>query len=89
MAGQLFDAAVLASGSSTITSASVKQGLCALKGYTLSGLSQPLSYTEGKTPMFNCWFSMAVLNQEFTLPDGLATQCARSEERRVGKECLE
>jgi branched-chain amino acid transport system substrate-binding protein len=76
VAGQLFDAAVQASGSSTVTAASVKQGLYALKGETLGGLSQPLTFTKGQTSMFNCWFTMAVLNEKFALPDGLATQCA-------------
>jgi branched-chain amino acid transport system substrate-binding protein len=76
VAGQLFDAAVQASGSSTVTSASVKQGLYALKGETLGGLSQPLTFAQGKTPMFNCWFTMAVANEKFALPNGLQTQCA-------------
>jgi branched-chain amino acid transport system substrate-binding protein len=76
VAGQLFDAAVQASGSSTITSASVKQGLYALKDETLGGLTQPLSFTKGQTSMFNCWFTMAVSNENFALPEGLNTQCA-------------
>lgn len=76
VAGQLFDAAVKASGSSTITSASIKAGLYALKDETLGGLTQPLTFTKGKTSMFNCWFTMAVTNEQFALPDGLQTQCA-------------
>jgi branched-chain amino acid transport system substrate-binding protein len=77
VAGQLFEAAVKASGSSTtVTSASVKQGLYALKGETLGGLSQPLAFTKGQTPMFNCWFTMAVIGEKFALPNGLTTECA-------------
>jgi branched-chain amino acid transport system substrate-binding protein len=76
VAGQLFDAAVQASGSGTVTSASVKQGLYALKGETLGGLTQPLTFTKGQTPMFNCWFTMAVIGEKFALPNGLTTECA-------------
>jgi branched-chain amino acid transport system substrate-binding protein len=76
VAGQLFDAAVKASGSSTVTAASVKQGLYALKGATLGGLTQPLTFTKGQTPMFNCWFTMAVIGEKFALPNGLTTECA-------------
>jgi branched-chain amino acid transport system substrate-binding protein len=76
VAGQLFDAAVQASGSGTVTSASVKQGLYALKGETLGGLTQPLTFTKGQTPMFNCWFTMAVIGEKFALPNGLSTECA-------------
>ena len=76
VAGQLFDAAVKASGSSTVTAASVKQGLYALKDATLGGLTQPLTFTKGQTPMFNCWFTMAVIGEKFALPNGLTTECA-------------
>jgi branched-chain amino acid transport system substrate-binding protein len=76
VAGQLFDAAVKASGSSTVTAASVKQGLYALKGETLGGLTQPLTFTKGQAPMFNCWFTMAVIGEKFALPSGLTTGCA-------------
>jgi branched-chain amino acid transport system substrate-binding protein len=76
VAGQLFEAAVKASGSSTVTAASVKQGLYALKGATLGGLTQPLTFTKGQTPMFNCWFTMAVIGEKFALPNGLTTECA-------------
>ena len=76
VAGQLFEAAVKASGSSTVTAASVKQGLYALKGETLGGLTQPLTFTKGQTPMFNCWFTMAVIGEKFALPNGLKTECA-------------
>ena len=76
VAGQLFEAAVKASGSGTVTAASVKQGLYALKGETLGGLTQPLTFTKGQTPMFNCWFTMAVVGEKFALPNGLTTECA-------------
>ena len=76
VAGQLFEAAVKASGSSTVTAASVKQGLYALQGETLGGLTQPLTFAKGKTPLLNCWFTMAVSSGKFALPDGLKTQCA-------------
>ena len=48
--GELFKAAVDASGSGPVTSASVKRGLYALKNETLGGLSGPLNFVPGGGP---------------------------------------
>jgi len=76
VAGQLFDAAVKASGTTTVTPASVKKGLYALKAETLGGLTQPLTYTAGKPTVLNCYFTMGIKNQQFVTVNGLATSCA-------------
>lgn len=77
VSGQLFQAAVEASGSSTITSASIKQGLYALpKGTTLGGIAPPLTFTPGKPSLVNCYFTDEVKNGTLVLPDGLKTSCA-------------
>jgi branched-chain amino acid transport system substrate-binding protein len=77
VAGQLLVAAVNASKSSTITSASIKNGLYALpKGTTLGGIAPPLSYTQGKPTAINCYFTLAIKNNKFVTPNGLKTACA-------------
>ena len=76
VAGQLFDAAVKASGSTTVTSASVKKGLYSLKDETLGGLTQPLTYTQGKPTVLNCYFTIGISDAKFVTPNGLKTTCA-------------
>ena len=69
--GQLFAAAVEASGASNVTSASVKEGLYKLKNETLGGLAPPLNFTPGKPAHIDCTFTIGVKNGAFTEPDGL------------------
>jgi branched-chain amino acid transport system substrate-binding protein len=74
--GELFEAAVRASGSSDITPASVRAGLLKLKGETLGGLVQPLTYSADKPTLLNCWFETRVVNGKWTEPNGLTPACA-------------
>ena len=60
--GELFEAAVTASGSKDITSASVRAGLLKLRGETLGGLTQPLTFSADKPTLLNCWFETRVVN---------------------------
>jgi branched-chain amino acid transport system substrate-binding protein len=77
VAGKLFQAAIAALPAGTaITPAAVKQGLYALKGATLDGLTPPLTYTEGKPTLVNCFFTMGLQNGKFTSPNGTKTTCA-------------
>jgi branched-chain amino acid transport system substrate-binding protein len=77
VAGKLFQAAVAALPAGTaITPQTVKQGLYALKGATLDGLTPPLTYTEGKPTLVNCFFTMGLQNGKFTSPNGTKTTCA-------------
>lgn len=75
-AGVLFATAVKASGSSTVTAASVKKGLYSLKNNTLGGLAPPLTYTKGKATHINCYFTMGVSGGKPVAPIGLKTNCA-------------
>ena len=75
-AGQLFDAAVKAAPSGTVTADSVKQGLYSLKNETLDGLSPPLTFTSGKPTIVDCYFVYGVGVGHFTTPQGLKTSCA-------------
>jgi branched-chain amino acid transport system substrate-binding protein len=77
VSAKLFQAAVEASGSSTVTAASVKQGLYALpKGTTLGGIAPPLTFAAGKPSLVNCYFTDEVKNGTLVLPNGLQTSCA-------------
>lgn len=76
VSGKLLEAAVKASGSTDVTSASVVKGLLALRGETLGGLTQPLTYTAGKPTLLNCYFTMSIVGGVFTTPIGLKTSCA-------------
>jgi branched-chain amino acid transport system substrate-binding protein len=77
VSGQLLAAAVKASNSTDITSASIKQGLYALpKGETLGGIAPPLSFTPGKPARINCYFVEGVDHNQLTEPQGLTTSCA-------------
>jgi branched-chain amino acid transport system substrate-binding protein len=77
--GELFAAAVKASGTGTVTPASVKKGLYALpKGTTLGGISPPLTFTKGAsrpTPV-NCYFVWGKKDGKLYEPQGLKTSCA-------------
>jgi branched-chain amino acid transport system substrate-binding protein len=76
ISGKLFDAAVKASGASDVTPETVKQGLYALKGETLGGLTVPLTYAAGKPSLFNCYYVTPIENGQMVAPDGLKPQCA-------------
>lgn len=74
--GMLFEAAVKASGDSTVTAASVKKGLYALKGETLGGLVAPLTYTPARANLTNCYFSYVLDAGKFVETDNMKPVCA-------------
>jgi branched-chain amino acid transport system substrate-binding protein len=76
-AGQLFAAAVKASKSADVTSASVLAGLYALPSdETLGGLTAPLHFTEGQFSLDNCYFQVAIKNHKYVSPAGSKYECA-------------
>jgi branched-chain amino acid transport system substrate-binding protein len=74
--GKLFEAAVKAAPSGAITSASIKQGLYALKNETLGGLTGPLNFSEGKVVLDNCFFTYVIKNGNFAELNGMTPTCA-------------
>jgi branched-chain amino acid transport system substrate-binding protein len=78
-AGQLFDAAAQAGHlGDNPTPAQVLDGLYALKGETLGGLTAPLTFTKGKPTSLKCWFYYQVKDGKFTNPFGSSPACASS-----------
>jgi len=77
-AGKLFEAAVAASGSTTVTTSSVLTGLYSLKNETLGGIAPALNFTKGSAATVNCFFLVGVSGGKFTEPQGLNTSCAPS-----------
>jgi branched-chain amino acid transport system substrate-binding protein len=78
-AGQLFEAAVRAGHlGDNPTPAQVLDGLYALKGETLGGLTAPLTFTKGKPTSLKCWFYYQVKDGKFTNPFGASPACASS-----------
>jgi branched-chain amino acid transport system substrate-binding protein len=77
VSGKLFEKAVAAIPAGTaITPASIKAGLYTLRNETLGGLTPPLTFTQDKPTVINCYFVMGVSNGKFTEPQGLKTSCA-------------
>lgn len=76
VSGKLFEAAVKASGSQSITPASIKKGLYTMHDETLGGLSVPLTFTPGKANPHNCYFVYGVKSGKFVEPQGVKPQCA-------------
>jgi branched-chain amino acid transport system substrate-binding protein len=74
--GKLFQAAVAASGSKTVTTASVLAGLYSLKGDTLGGIAPPITYTKGSAATIPCFFIVGISKGKFVAPQGLKTSCA-------------
>ena len=79
VSGKLFEAAVEASDSSEVTAESVKEGLYALDGETLGGLSGPLTFSPDEKTLNNCYFKYVLQDGEFSAPDGVKAICAPSE----------
>jgi branched-chain amino acid transport system substrate-binding protein len=76
-AGLLFAAAAKAGNlGANPTPADVLNGLYALKGETLGGLTAPLTFTKGKPTSLPCWFYYKVANGQFTTPFGSKAACA-------------
>jgi branched-chain amino acid transport system substrate-binding protein len=70
--GQLI-AAAIAKTTGDVTSASLKEGLFALKGETLGGLTTPLTYDPTKPTSINCYFHWKITNGQFVVPPGGST----------------
>jgi branched-chain amino acid transport system substrate-binding protein len=77
--GLLFEAAAKAGGlganGSDPTSAQLTTGLDSLKGDTLDGLAPALTFASGKPHPIDCWFTFALKNGTFSLPDGTSSTC--------------
>jgi branched-chain amino acid transport system substrate-binding protein len=74
--GQLFITAVKASGSKTVTSASVKKGLYSLpKNTTVGGLTPPLNYVKGKTTTVPCVYVAGLTSKGLSMPKGTKAFC--------------
>ena len=73
---QLFKKAVELGGTDTVTPASIKAGLYQMKNETLDGLTVPLTFTEGKPTVVNCYFTLGIEKGQFTEPEGLDYKCA-------------
>jgi branched-chain amino acid transport system substrate-binding protein len=78
VSGQLLAKAVEASGASTVTSSSIKEGLYKLKGETLGGMTPPLTYSRGKASPINCFFPETISQGQLGTPNGSTTECAPS-----------
>jgi branched-chain amino acid transport system substrate-binding protein len=65
----------LGAGGTTPTSAELIKGLNSLKGDTLNGMAPPLTFTDGVAHPADCWFTYAVKNGKFSLPNGTSTTC--------------
>jgi len=75
-AGKLFEAAYKAAGSpDKLTTAKILDGLYALKGETLGGLTPPLTYTKGKATTITCGFAVGISDGKYVAPDGLIPSC--------------
>lgn len=74
---QLLSAALKHGVSATPSTQDVLNGLYALQGATLGGLSAtPLTFTAGKPTSEHCYFIVGIKNKKWFAPDGMKTQCA-------------
>jgi branched-chain amino acid transport system substrate-binding protein len=80
--GLLFEAAAKAGGvganGTAPTSADLIKGLNSLKSETLDGMAPPLTFTAGQPHPADCWFTYALKNGKFSLPNGTSTTCENS-----------
>jgi branched-chain amino acid transport system substrate-binding protein len=61
--------------SATATSATVLDGLYALRGDTLGGIAPPVTFQKGKVNIFNCWFESRIKNGKFEVLNGGKAVC--------------
>jgi len=54
---------------------SLLNGLYALRGSTLGGITPPLTFHRGKPTTIACWFYMSVKDHKFTMPYGQRPTC--------------
>jgi branched-chain amino acid transport system substrate-binding protein len=69
-------AAAAASASATPTAQDIYDGLYALHGETLGGLTAPLTFTKGQPNQDNCFFVYKVDNGTYSTPQGTSPVCA-------------
>jgi branched-chain amino acid transport system substrate-binding protein len=60
------------------TSAELVKGLTSLKGDTLGGMAPSLTFAPGAAHPVDCWFTFALKNGKFSLPNGTNTTCEKS-----------
>jgi len=53
----------------------ILNGLYALRGSTLGGITPPLTFHRGKPTTIACWFYMSVKDHKFTMPYGQRPTC--------------
>lgn len=78
--GMLLEDAVKAGGltaTATPSPAEITQGLYALKGDTLQGLTVPLTFTPGQPHNINCWFTTRVQNGVPALVNNGQVSCVK------------
>lgn len=75
VSGKLLEAAVKDSGSSDVTSASVIKGLLSMRGETLGGLTQPLTFSADKPTLLNCYYAIKIEGGKWVEPNGLKISC--------------
>jgi branched-chain amino acid transport system substrate-binding protein len=77
--GLLFAAAAKAGGlganGSTPTSAQLITGLDSIKGNNLDGFAPSLSFSAGQPHPVDCWFTFALKNGKYSLPNGTSVTC--------------
>jgi branched-chain amino acid transport system substrate-binding protein len=87
VSGKLFEAAAeKADVGPESTPEEVKEGLYALKGETLGGLTQPLTYEKGKATHLPCWFTVEISEGSFKSLNGDKPQCLSPEENEEAIE---
>jgi branched-chain amino acid transport system substrate-binding protein len=76
--GKLFEKAAAAMPEPPTTEA-ILRGLWSLRGDTLGGITQPLTFHEGQNSPRDpaCWFAMQVSNKKWISPDGFQPHCAQ------------
>ena len=76
VSGLMFQEAVKLSGATGIpTSADILAGLKQFKNETLGGMAAGLTYTDPTNKTEGCYFTIKIVNQKFTLPNGATPAC--------------
>jgi branched-chain amino acid transport system substrate-binding protein len=76
VSGLMFQEAVKLSGATGIpTSADILAGLKKFNDETLGGMAAGLTYTNPANKTEGCFFTIKIVNQKFTLPNGAAPAC--------------
>jgi branched-chain amino acid transport system substrate-binding protein len=60
----------------TVATKDLLDGLYALKGETLAGMTPPLNFRRGQPPApFNCYYTISLAHGVFDTPSGLQPTC--------------